>query len=614
MDTFSKYQESVLDEWSQYGMYKLFDINKSSSNTFKFLSGPPFCSGKLHIGHCAVETIKSTIINYKLMSGYNCDTKLGYDCHGLPIESVANRELGISSLQDLEKVGMVQFNQFCKDTIKSCARDWEPVYNSIGRWADFDNVYKTVDAPYMNNIWWAFSELYKKGLIYRGYKITPYSAALQSPLSNFEAAQGYKEVDCRSAYVRFLVNPYTYSIAKSQLPKSQLPYIIPFKDETTREYKLCYLVAWTTTPWTLPANIALCVNRNLDYDIIEVESESTDTVIYILGAGTAANAGLKIKTLLATVKGEELIGIAYTPVFPHYHENMNIKKRGSPGWFHVICDDYVLPSTNGTGTAIVHIAPMFGEDDFRICQEQGLITNSDIPSMELLDKECKYNNARFPFAGLLVFDVETPIIKELKASHALVKIQQIRHEYPHCYRTDTPLVYRTYESFYVDVQSIKSRMLELNTQIRWYPESIGTQRFHNWLEGARDWCISRSRYFGTPIPVWIADEDKSLLVIGSIKELENASGLLLQDIHPEYVNDIVITQNGKTYRRVPDIFDCWFESGCVPFAQNYNTSASQNLAPADFIVEGLDQTRGWFYTLLVLSTALFDTIPAKGCY
>jgi isoleucyl-tRNA synthetase len=595
MDTFATYQNKILEQWSNYGMYKLFDIkNNEKQEVFNFIAGPPFCSGKLHMGHCAIETIKSTMLNYKAMKGYQCTNKLGYDCHGLPIESIATRELNIKTTEDLERIGIENFNQFCKDTIKQCERDWEPIYNSIGRWANFNNVYKTVDAPFMESVWWAFSELYNKGLIYRGYKITPYSYALQSPLSNFEASQNYKEVDCRSIYVRFEVLP-----------------------EYQHNSTPTYIVAWTTTPWTLPANIALCINPDLEYEYVEDNSNN----VYILGKDKHKQSGLKISKLpIKTVKGNQLIGIKYKPIYATYRNILNDNNKA----FTVVADGYVKEG-GSTGTNIVHLAPIFGEDDYRVCKLHNIITDNIIQSLIPIDENCNYLSLPSieQYASMLVFDAETLIIKDLKANNTLIKIQQIRHEYPYCYRTDTPLVYRTYNSFYVNIQPIKERMLELNGEINWYPDSTGTKRFNMWLEDAHDWCISRSRYFGTPIPVWLSEDGLDMLVISSIQQLENLSGLLLNDIHPEYINDIIInnSHNGKTYHRIPDVFDCWFESGSVPFAQHHypfenktvlDEHIKQNKSFADFIAEGVDQTRGWFYTLLVLSTALFDIKPSKN--
>lgn len=600
LNPFAVYQDSILDEWSHNNMYKIFDISKrdKSENNFTFLAGPPFCSGKLHIGHCAIETIKSTMLNYKAMQGYTCSNKMGYDCHGLPIESIANRELNIVTTADLERVGITAFNQFCKDTIKQCERDWEPVYNKIGRWANFTNVYKTVDLEFMESVWWAFNELYKKNLIYRGYKITPYSYALQSPLSNFEASQNYKEVDCRSLYVKFALLPeYNY-----------VDVDIDGVDDTSRP---TYFVAWTTTPWTLPANIALCVNRNLEYEYI-IDMDSPTNGVYILGKGKAKQAGFKNVKVLKTVMGKDLVGMKYSPMYNTYN-HLDVTNA------YVMLDDDYVKDGQSTGTNIVHLAPVFGEDDNRVCKKHHLITNETIASLIPIDDNCKYLAIVEKYVGMLVFDAEIQIIKDLKESKTLIKIQQIRHEYPYCYRTDTPLVYRTYKSLYVNVQPIKQRMLELNQCINWYPE---TKRFQQWLENATDWCISRSRYFGTPIPVWIAcdSDDEDILVISSVEELQQYTDVKLTDIHPEHINDIEIVKNGRKYRRILDVFDCWFESGSVPFAQYHYPFENRELVDeqircgsfADFIAEGLDQTRGWFYTLMVLSTAIFDIMPARN--
>lgn len=554
-------------------LYKIYDVSRNGK-TFDFYDGPPFVTGNLHMGHMAIGVIKSTFQNFKSMMGFACNNIVGYDCHGVPIESIANKKLNINSSEDLKNIGIEKFNTFCKDTIKQFERDWEPIYNRIGRLADFSNVYKTMDCNYMESVWWAFAELYRKNMIYRGYKIVAYSYPLQSPLSNSEESQNYKNVQTKTLYVRFKIVGM----------------------ENT------YAIAWTTTPWTLPTNLALCVNKNLDYEFVLTESNE----IYIVGKDKHKNAGIKVKQIIKTVKGSELVGLRYESIFSYYqHSN----------FFQIIEDDYVKDSdTNGTN--IVHIAPTFGEDDYRICIEKNIVSNDIIRSIDPIDENCKYNPIIADYKGILVFDANDTIIQYLKEKHISIKIQSITHQYPYCYRTETPLVYRVCENFYVDVQKIKSRMIELNKQINWYPSAIGESRFNNWLENARDWCISRSRYFGTPIPVWISASKKTI-VIDSVETLFKYSGIKVNDLHPEIINNITFEYDNELYTRVNDVFDCWFESGCVPFAQYHYPFDNKDYIDTktslgEFIVEGLDQTRGWFYTLLVLSTALFDKKPADN--
>lgn len=560
-------------------IHLLYDVSRNGS-IYRFFDGPPFCTGTPHYGHILVGVTKDAFLKFNNAMGSSCTNKVGYDCHGVPIEGIANRELNINSLEDFEKIGMEKFNGYCKQKIKDFERSWEPVYQRMGRWANFDSVYKTIDKNYMESVWWGFSELYKKKLIYRSYKVTAYSYALQSPLSNFEASQNYKEIDTRSIYVRFKL----------------------------QNLENTYIVAWTTTPWTLPANIALCVNAELEYEFVK----TPDDTIYIVGKGKHANCGFKNSVIIKTVPGSELVGMKYEPIYDSFK---------SEKYHRIVSDSYVKDS-GSTGTDIVHIAPVFGEDDYRVCKENNIITDEDIADLEPVDSNCNFNSKVPKYCGRNVFDVETDIIIELKEKRVHLKTQQIKHEYPFCYRTETPLVYKVCKSFYVDVQKIKSRMIELNGQTSWYPSMIGSGRFNKWLEGAKDWCLSRSRYFGNPIPVWINIQDSNdMIVIGSVEELEQYTQSKIDDLHPEFMNQIEIrkTVDGHTkiYRRVPDIFDCWFESGSMTFAQYHYPFENQHIfdqqeSLCDFICEGMDQTRGWFYTLFVISVALFDKKPAQN--
>ena len=570
-------------------MHLLYDVSKNKQGPFRFYDGPPFVTGTPHYGHLLVGVVKDTVLKFKNMLGYSCLNKVGYDCHGVPIEGIINRELNINSLEDLQKVGMEKFNYSCKEKIKEYEGYWEPIYKRMGRWADFTDIYKTMDKNYMESVWWGFSELYKKNLIYRSYKVTAYSYPLQSPLSNFEASQNYKQIDTRSIYIKFKLkskNSEDFGESKNNI----------------------YIVAWTTTPWTLPCNLALCVNPELDYEYNMDENGD----IYISGKDKYINFKSTHRTLVKTVKGKELIGMYYEPLYNYFNSN---------NYYQIVGDNYVKDS-GLEGTDVVHLAPIFGEDDYRICKEKNIITDNDIADLDPVDENCVFNHKITKYKGVLVFDIVTDIIKELKERDIHMRTQQIKHEYPFCYRTDTPLVYKICKSFYVNVQPIKNRMIELNSETNWYPSNIGSGRFHKWLEGARDWCISRSRYFGNPIPVWEnIDDANDIIIIDSVEQLEILTGEKINDLHPEFVNKLIIKkmsdEGQKIYKRVDDVFDCWFESGSMTFAQYHYPFENNNLfdnvdSMCDFICEGVDQTRGWFYTLFVLSVALFDKKPASN--
>jgi isoleucyl-tRNA synthetase len=554
--------------------YKSKILNQHNSNNnpniFRFMDGPPFVTGNLHWGHLTIGAIKSSVLNYKRMNGFYCLNKMGYDTHGVPIESIVNSQLGIKTIQDLKSVGIETFNKTCKDNIKKFQGEWKPIYDKLGRWTNFDSTYMTMDKNFMESTWWAFSELFKKGLVYRSYKVSAYSTPLQSPLSNFETQQNYKKIQTKSIYVKFQVesNPNTF------------------------------FLVWTTTPWTLPTNVGLCVNSNLLYDFIKMNDET-----YIIETGCAKNADVK-GTVIKTVMGTELIGMKYSPVFPYLQDKLDA--------FRVVADDYVTScKESGIGTGIVHLSPAFGEDDYRVCIKNELVKNEQIKICCPLDENCIYTDLITDFSGKFILDANLDIIQNLKSRKIIQKIYSFEHEYPFCYRTDTPLIYRTIDAVYIKTTELKDKLLEMNSKITWYPENIGAKRFNDWLLNVRDWCVSRSRYFGTPIPMWIS-EDGEVKVIGSIQELEELIGtpLNLNDLHPEFVDSIQFNFNGKTFKRIPDVFDCWFESGCVPYGQLHYPFENKGYFDdkdflSDFIVEGIDQTRGWFYTLLVLSTALF---------
>lgn len=560
---------------------KILNQNIESSKIFRFMDGPPFVTGNLHWGHLTIGAIKSSVLNYKRMDGYHCLNKMGYDTHGVPIESIVNSQLNIKTIQDLKSIGVETFNKTCKDNIKKFQGEWKPIYDKLGRWTDFDSTYMTMDKNFMESTWWAFSELFKKGLVYRSYKISAYSTPLQSPLSNFETQQNYKKVQTKSIYVKFKLNE-----------------LCEISD--TGDTSETFFLVWTTTPWTLPTNVALCVNSNLMYDFVSINDEK-----YIIESGCAKNADLK-GTVIKTVSGSELVGMKYFPVFPYLYESLDKA-------FTVVSDDYVTScKESGVGTGIVHLSPAFGEDDYRVCMKNNIIQNEQIKLCCPLDENCIYTELIHDFQGKFILDANQDIIQNLKVRKLLQKIYSFEHEYPYCYRTDTPLIYRTIDAVYIKATELKDKLLEMNSKITWYPEHVGAKRFNDWLLNVRDWCVSRSRYFGTPIPMWVS-EDGEIKVVGSIQELEELVGtkLNLTDLHPEFVDSIQFTLDGKIFKRIPDVFDCWFESGCVPYGQLHYPFENQGYFDdkaylSDFIVEGIDQTRGWFYTLLILSTALFE--------
>ena len=580
-NTFVSHEKAIVEKWRNINLYNLL-IKQNLHQKFVLMDGPPFVSGSLHLGHLSISNIKSTIFNYTQMKGNNCKFILGYDCHGLPIENLVCKENDLKTLDQIKTLGTSAFNELCDKTIDKYSKSWTPIFESIGRLADFNDVYMTRDVKFMESCIWIFKRLWDMGLVYRGNKVMSYSWACQTPLSNFESSQNYIEIETKSIYVAFKLN------------------------NTDNKY----IVAWTTTPWTLPSNMGLCVNADIDYVEVEVIND-----IYICSKNSVERIFGKNAKIINQLKGSELTNYTYEPLFnfvDKIDESLQREKRS----YHIFADSYVHDSD--IGSSIVHLAPAFGDDDFRVCFDNKVIDNITVSDYCPIDLEGKFDDRVEPYKGQLVFDTEDQIRADLKQRKLLIKTQLMKHNYPHCYRTNTPLIYRTAESFYIKVSALKDKMIEHNNKVTWHPEEIGSGRFHEWMANAKDWAVSRFRFYGTPVPVW-ESEDGEFIVVGSIDELYDLTGIKVDNLHPQYLDKIEITKNNKIYKRNSAILDCWFESGAVPFAQigyPFNIDASKELESREFlsdlICEGLDQTRGWFYTLLVLSTAILDKPPFRN--
>ena len=525
---------------------------------FVFYDGPPFANGLPHYGHLLTGFVKDAVPRYRTMSGKRVERRFGWDCHGLPAEAEAERQLGISGRQAITDFGIDKFNDHCRTSVLQYTSDWRRYVTRQARWVDFDNDYKTLDLPYMESVMWAFKTLWDKGLIYEGFRVLPYSWALETPLSNSETRMDdtYKMVQDPALTVGFLL-------------------------ETGER-----LLAWTTTPWTLPSNLALAVGADVDYGVYELNGTT-----YVMAAARreAYERELAGATQVGTMRGSDLVGRRYQPLLPYFAD------RAAHGAFRVLAGDFV---TTEDGTGVVHIAPGFGEDDQRVCADAGI--DLVVP----VDSRGKFTQEVSDFAGMQVFEANPLVIKKLKEQGVVLRHETYDHSYPHCWRTGTPLIYRAVSSWFVNVTAVKERMVALNQQITWVPDHIRDGSFGKWLENARDWTISRNRFWGSPIPVWRSDnpEYPRIDVYGSIADLERDFGVKVKELHRPFVDDLVRPNpddpTGKSMmRRVPEVLDCWFES-------HY---------PGDFIVEYIGQTRGWFYTLHVLATALFDRPAFKSC-
>ncbi len=570
-------ENEILKYWDEHQCFAKSIANRSAKKPYHFYDGPPFATGLPHYGHIVASLMKDVVPRYFTMRGFRVERKWGWDCHGLPIENIIEKELNLSTKKEIEAYGVANFNEACRATVLKYAHEWEKTIKRMGRWVDMQNDYKTMDPSFMESVWWVFKQLWDQNLIYKDYKAMHICPRCETTLSNFEVTQGYKDIKDISATAKFKVKDGYQS-----------------KFDFLNVKGPVYILAWTTTPWTLPGNVLLAVGHDIEYLLVTVEGEEG---AYIL-ARERVEVVMKDKkyTEIGRYKGAELKNLEYEPLFPYY--------KDTPNAFRVVTADFVS-TTDGTG--IVHIAPAFGEDDFKVGKQEGL------PLVQHVSMDGKFVAAVTDFAGMDVkpkddvtkADVE--IIKWLAHNGKLFSKEKIEHSYPHCWRCDTPLLNYATTSWFVRVTNLKEQLLKNNEKINWVPEHIKQGRFGVWLEGARDWAISRSRYWGTPLPIW-EGEDGEVVCVGSIAELEKLSGEKITDLHKHFIDGTVITKDGKKYKRIPEVLDCWFESGSMPYGQMHypfeNKKKFENSFPAEFIAEGQDQTRGWFYTLHVLATAL----------
>lgn len=564
---FVEREREVEKFWRENHIFEKSIEDRKDAPTYMFYDGPPTANGKPHIGHALTRVIKDMIPRYRTMKGYKVPRKAGWDTHGLPVEIEVEKELGINGKEQIEKYGVAPFIEKCKESVWKYKSMWEQFSDVIGFWADMDDPYVTYHNSYIESEWWALKQIWDKGLLYKGFKVVPYCPRCGTPLSSHEVAQGYKDVKERSAIVRF-----------------------------KKKNEDVYFLAWTTTPWTLPSNVALCVNPDEDY-VKVVQGDYT----YILASALAETVLKEDYTVLETYKGKELEGIEYEPLWGE----LNVKGKA---WY-VVCDNYVT-LTDGTG--IVHIAPAFGEDDSRIGR------NYNLPFVQLVDAQGNLTKET-KWAGVFVKDADKLILKDLEENGKLFDAPVFEHSYPHCWRCNTPLIYYARESWYIKMTAVKEDIIRNNNTINWIPESIGKGRFGDWLENIQDWAVSRNRYWGTPLNVWICDCGH-MHSIGSIEELKSMSKNCPDNIelHRPYIDEVTIAcpECGKEMRRTPEVLDAWFDSGSMPFAQHHypfeNHEKFEAQFPADFISEAVDQTRGWFYSLLAISTLIFNRAPYKN--
>jgi len=574
--SFPQVERDVLAFWDADRTFEASIAARSEADEYVFYDGPPFANGLPHYGHLLTGFVKDAVPRYRTMRGQKVDRRFGWDCHGLPAEVVAEKELGISGHPAIAAYGIDKFNDACRTSVLRFTDDWHRYVTRQARWVDFDNDYKTLDLPYMESVMWAFKNLWDKGLIYEGFRVLAYCWRCETPLSNTETRMDDVYRD-----------------------RQDPALTVEFRLDSGEK-----ILAWTTTPWTLPSNLALAVGPDIDYAVMELDGSRYILAEARLGAYEKELAGA---TQVGTLSGADLVGRRYTPLFPFFDD--------TPNAFHVLAADFV---STEDGTGVVHLAPGFGEEDQNVCNAVG------IPTICPMDEHGRYTAEVTPWANVHVFDANPDVIKELKSRGVVVRHDSYLHAYPHCWRCAEPLVYRAISSWFVQVTAFRDRMVELNQDITWVPEHIKEGSFGKWLANARDWSISRNRFWGSPIPVWKSDDPMYPRVdaYGSIADLERDFGVTVTDLHRPQVDDLVRPNPDdptgmSMMRRVPEVLDCWFESGSMPFAQVHypfeNREWFESHYPGDFIVEYIGQTRGWFYTLHVLATALFDRPSFSTC-
>tara|TARA_B110001450_G_scaffold1549_1_gene1786 strand:+ start:144 stop:3275 length:3132 start_codon:yes stop_codon:yes gene_type:complete len=569
-------EQSISSYWDEINAFDNSMQKRKNGKVFRFYDGPPFPTGSPHYGNLLAGVLKDIVPRYWTMRGYYVERRFGWDVHGLPIEMEVQKQLGLEDPQQINDFGIGKFNEACRSQVQTNTENWERVTRKIGRWVDFENDYNTMDIDFMESVWWVFKNLWENDLIYKDYKVLPYSWSAATPLSNFEANMDYRDVEDPSIF-------FTLD-ARSDFNK------IKESDK---------FLVWTTTPWCIPGNLAVAVGKDITYLRVQIEND-----FFWIAKDLITELKDYEFNILDESLGAEMIGAEYIPAYSEYeYEHSN-------GAFRLIHSD---DTNTESGSGLVSQAPAYGESDFYALKKAGIDVIVDPVTLS-----GKFDNSVEGIEGLNVKDADKVIMKQLKERGSLFSQKTEMHSYPFCWRTGTPLIYKAIPTWFVRVEKIRDRMVELNEETHWVPGFIGEKRFSNWLGNARDWAISRNRYWGSCIPVWINTEDPTdQICIGSIEELEELSGVKVDDLHKHYLDDIEIEIKGKKYVRTSEVLDCWFESGSMPYGQQHypfeNKDEFLDGFPADFVAEGLDQTRGWFYTLTILSVALFDSVAFKNC-